>query len=68
MELKISDNMIVIQYASKFTRLSRFALDFMASERLKMRWFEEGLAFYTRNQLAGQPIQTYQGCTKELLR
>ena len=25
-----------------------------------MRRFEEGLAFYIRNQLAGQPILTYQ--------
>jgi len=25
-----------------------------------MRSFEEGLAFYIRNQLVGQPIQTYQ--------
>ena len=32
----------------------------MASKRLKMRRFEEDLAFYIRNQLAGQPIQTYQ--------
>ena len=40
--------------------LSRFAPEFAASEKLKMRRFEEGLAFYMRNQLAGQPIQTYQ--------
>ena len=40
--------------------LSRFAPDFVASEKLKMRRFEEGLAFYIRNQLAGQSIQTYQ--------
>jgi len=25
-----------------------------------MRRFEEGLAFYIQNQLAGQPIQTHQ--------
>ena len=31
----------------------------MLSERLK-RIFEEGLAFYSRNQLTGQPILTYQ--------
>ena len=40
--------------------LARFAPDFVASERLKMRRFEEGLAFYSRNYLVGQPIQTYQ--------
>lgn len=60
MELKMSGNMTVTQYARKFMELSRFAPDFVASEKLKMRRFEEGLAFYIRNQLAGQPIQTYQ--------
>ena len=49
-----------MQYARKFIELSRFAPDFAATERLKMTRFEEGLAFYIRNQLAGQPIQTYQ--------
>ena len=40
MELKMSGNMIVMQYASKFTELSRFVPDFVSSERLKMRRFE----------------------------
>jgi len=44
--------MTVIHYASKFTELSRFAPDVIASERMKMRTFEEGLTFYIRNQLA----------------
>ena len=56
MELKMCGNMTVMQYARKFMELPRFALDFMATERMKMRRFEEGLAFYIRNQLAGQPI------------
>jgi len=56
----MSGNMTVMQYAPKFTELSRFAPDFMATEKLKMRRFEKGLAFYIRNELAGQPIQTYQ--------
>jgi len=56
----MSGNMTVTQYARKFTELSRFALDFIATERLKMKRFEEGLAFYIRNELAGHPIQTYQ--------
>ena len=42
----MSDNMITMQYASKFTKLSRFAPDFVAFERLKIRRFEEGVAFY----------------------
>jgi len=64
MELKMSGNMTVMQYASKFTELPRFVLDFLASKRLKMRRFDEGLAFYIRNQLVVQ-IRSYM---KELLR
>jgi len=60
MELKMSGTMTVMQYASKFTELSRFVPEFVSSEWLKMRTFEEGVAFYIRNQLAGQPILTYQ--------
>jgi len=43
-ELKMSGNMTVMQYASKFTELSQFVFKFLASERMKMRRFEEGLA------------------------
>ena len=60
MALKISGMMTVMQYASMFTELSRFVPEFVSSERLKMRRFEEGLAFQIRNQLAGQSILTYQ--------
>ena len=52
--------MTVIQYACKFTELSRFAPDFVAIEQLKMTRFEEGLGFYIWNQFAGQLIQPYQ--------
>jgi len=48
-ELKMSGSMIMIQYASKFTELSKFIPEFVSSERLKMRIFEEGLAFYICN-------------------
>ena len=56
----MSGSMTVIQYVSKFTELSRFVQQFVSSERLKMRRFEEELAFYICNQLAGQPILTCQ--------
>ena len=46
MELKISDNMTVMQYASKFTELSRIVSESVPTERLKRRRFEEDLAFY----------------------
>ena len=58
MELRMSSNMTAMQYARKFMELSRFVPDFVASEKLKIRRFEEVLAFYIRNQLVGQPIQT----------
>jgi len=59
MELKMSGNMTEMQYARTSTEILRFAPDFVATEKMKMRRFEEGLAFYIWNQLAGQPIQTY---------
>ena len=59
MQLKISGNMIVMQYASKFIELSRVVPEFASSERLKMRRFGESLAFYIQNQLAESPILTY---------
>jgi len=36
-------NMSVLEYASKFMELSRFAQAFVAEERLKMNWFEARL-------------------------
>ena len=41
-ELKMSGSMTVMQYASKFTELFRFILEFVSSERLKMR---RGISF-----------------------
>jgi len=52
--------MTIMQYISKFTKLSWFIPNFVATNRMKMRRFEEGLAFYICHQLAGQPIHTYQ--------
>ena len=50
-ELRMTGNTTVMQYASKFSELSRFVPEFLASERMKMRRFDEGLAFYIHNQL-----------------
>jgi len=47
----MSGSMTVMQYVSKFTELFRFLLEFVSSERLKMKIFEERLAFYIQ-QLA----------------
>ena len=58
--MKMNGNMTVMHFATKFIELSRFVVEFVSSGRLEKRKFEEGLAFYIRNQLAGQPIHTYQ--------
>jgi len=68
MELKMGGNMNVMQYTNKFTELSRFVPEFVPSGRLKMRRFEESLAFYIRNKLAGQPILTHQSYISEPLK
>jgi len=60
MELNMSGPMTMMQYASKFTELSRFVPAFVSFERLKMRRFEEFLAFYIQYRLAGQPILACQ--------
>jgi len=60
MQLKVNGNMTMMQYASKFTELSRFVLELLSSKRLKMRRFKQGSAVYIQNELAGQPILTYQ--------
>jgi len=49
----MSGTMTVMQPGRKFTELSRFIPKFISSERLKMNRFEESLAFYIQNQLAG---------------
>jgi len=45
----MSGSMIVVQYASKFTKLSEFVLKFVSFERHKMRKLEQDLGFYIVN-------------------
>jgi len=54
------ENISVMQYANKFAKLSWFTPEYVATDRMRMLRFEEGLAFYIRNQLAGQPVQSSQ--------
>ena len=49
-----------MENASRFAELSRFASEYVATDRMRMLRFEEGLAPYIRNQSAGKPIQTSQ--------
>ena len=51
----------MMRHMSKFIKLSQFVPEYVASKRLKMRKFEEGLVVYIPNQLLGQSIRTYQG-------
>jgi len=53
-------NLLVMEYANRFDELSRFASEYVATDRMRMLRFEEGLAPYIRNQLAGQPVQISQ--------
>jgi len=50
----------VMEYASHFAKLSRFTLEYVAIDRMRMLRFDKGMAPYIRNQLAGQPVQTSQ--------
>jgi len=50
----------VMDYASDFAKLSRFAAEYVAMDRMRMLRSEEGLTPYIRNQLARQPVQTSQ--------
>jgi len=52
--------MTIMDYLSKFTKLYCFIPEFVALKQMKMRRFEESLAFYIRHQEVGQPLHTYQ--------
>jgi len=45
-ELRMSDNMTLLQCVSKFIELSQLVFEFAALERMKKRRFKESLAFY----------------------
>jgi len=61
------ENISVMEYANKFTKLSKFAPEYVATDRMRMLRFEEGLALYISNQLAGQSVQSSQELmTKQL--
>jgi len=54
------EKMLVMEYANKFTQLSRFASEYVAMDQMRMLRFKEGLDLYIRNQLIGQPVQSSQ--------
>ena len=51
-------NLPMIEYASCFVELSRFASEYVTTDGMRMLRFKEGLPPYITNQLAGQPVHT----------
>ena len=49
--------MTVIEYAAKFTKLARFADDYVATDAAKVRRFENGLRLSIRGRIAGLRLQ-----------
>jgi len=54
----MQDNVSVMEYASCFAEILRFALENVLTDHIRMLRFEEVLAPYIRNQLARQPVQS----------
>jgi len=69
MEFRISSDILVVQYANKFTKLLRFVLNIVVSKRMMMmRRFKECLAFYIQNKLAVSQFRPTKRCMNELPR
>ena len=45
--------MTVMEYVAKFTELARFANDYVATDRAKVRKFEDGLKLSIRGKIVG---------------
>ena len=56
LELK-QGSMIVLEYVAKFTELSCFGDDFMATDMAKVRKFEDGLKLSIRGKIVGFLLQ-----------
>ena len=49
--------MTVIEYVSRFTKLARFADDYMATDLAKVRRFEKGLRLSFHGRIVGLRLQ-----------
>ena len=56
LELK-QGTMIVLEYVARFTKLSRFADDYVATGMAKVRRFENGLKLSIRGRIVGLRLQ-----------
>lgn len=52
--------MTVIQYEAKFTKLSRFALDLVATDSIKTKRFEKGLKSRIRAGVRPMQVSSYR--------
>ena len=52
--------MSVTEYAAKFNELSRFALNQVATEEMKMDHFEQGLKGPIKKMIAGHVFMSFQ--------
>ena len=49
--------MTVLEYVAKFTKLARFADDYVTTDMAKVRKFEDGLKLSTRGKIVGLLLQ-----------
>ena len=56
LELK-QGNMTVLEYMTKFTKLTRFGDDYVAINMAKVKKFEDGLKLSFRGKIMGLPLQ-----------
>ena len=56
LELKQGD-MTVLEYVAKFTELTRFGDDYVATDMAKVRKFQDGLKLYIRGKIVGFLLQ-----------
>ena len=61
-------NMSVMQYASKFNELSRFAPHQVSTKDRKMEHFEQGLKGNIKSMIAGQTFENFQAMYQKAVK
>ena len=59
--------MIVMEYVARFTELSRFADDYVATDMAKVRRFENGLKFFIRGRIVGLHLRDMDSMVRTAL-
>ena len=55
---------MVLESAARFTKLTRFADDYVAADMAKVRNFEDGLKLSIRGKIVGLPLQDLNSMVK----